>query len=618
MEKDADGSPNHRLNDLRAWRQRRLVIYNKADLIDARLHAPLKRAFAETEGQQGHVMFIDSRSDKDVRKVLRWVKTRAADLVEAVSREGLKWTDSEEDGATPSAMGRMSRSAQPRNLSGAFKHTPTPEDGVRLVILGMPNVGKSSLLNALRRVGTGGGKAASTAPEPGHTRKLTGTVRITPKLEKEWNDDQDEQDDDEEERGPRKRRGMRGRGEKIASSSHAQATNDPGIYVYDTPGVMVPFLGSGEHGAEKGVKLAAAAGIKSSLFDAIGLADYLLFRLNLQWAWQWRKWERQGRKSVEPLPGYLEGLPMGKPDSAISAGGMAWGPTNDIIALLERLALRSPGTLSKGGERDLDAAAKFMLDRWRNGKLGSGELDLGCFEEDEAKNGITQSEAGRAKESSRLESNADTADHIRKRTASALSRHYEMVAEARLAGVASSYRPVQGADRASRRAMEKVPWAELQAQHSADQQQRQDSVGAQSADKYEDHDDAVELAWGADETSKSPASSYSPASSISLERSRGRASRGRDDGRDTSSGGGGSSSRGAHRPRVPLYASSPSTSPLLSKHQAKRRQRAIELVIRESRLREKGVPVRGLLPANRLQAKSSSFSGRRRLRGSSQ
>lgn len=31
---------------------------------------------------------------------------------------------------------------------------------------------------------------------------------------------------------------------------------DPNIYVYDTPGVMVPFLGHGQDGAERGLKLA--------------------------------------------------------------------------------------------------------------------------------------------------------------------------------------------------------------------------------------------------------------------------------------------------------------------------------------------------------------------------
>lgn len=30
----------------------------------------------------------------------------------------------------------------------------------------------------------------------------------------------------------------------------------PLVYVYDTPGVMVPFLGHGELGAERGIKFA--------------------------------------------------------------------------------------------------------------------------------------------------------------------------------------------------------------------------------------------------------------------------------------------------------------------------------------------------------------------------
>lgn len=55
------------------------------------------------------------------------------------------------------------------------------------------------------------GKAFRTGAEAGITRKLTGTVKIY---------------------------------------------ENPSIYVYDTPGVMVPFLGKGEQGAQRGLKLA--------------------------------------------------------------------------------------------------------------------------------------------------------------------------------------------------------------------------------------------------------------------------------------------------------------------------------------------------------------------------
>lgn len=42
-------------------------------------------------------------------------------------------------------------------------------------------------------------------------------------------------------------------------------SEDPTVYVYDTPGVMVPFLGQGELGAERGIKFALTGRSGSSI-----------------------------------------------------------------------------------------------------------------------------------------------------------------------------------------------------------------------------------------------------------------------------------------------------------------------------------------------------------------
>ena len=105
------------------------------------------------------------------------------------------------------------------------------------MIVGMPNVGKSSLLNALRQVGMHKRKAASTGAQPGVTRKIGTTVRIV------------------------------------------EATEDrEGVYLVDTPGVFVPYVPN----SESMLKLALCGSVKDTIIAPTTLADYLLFQLNLQ------------------------------------------------------------------------------------------------------------------------------------------------------------------------------------------------------------------------------------------------------------------------------------------------------------------------------------------------
>ncbi|CAN6641647.1 mitochondrial GTPase 1 [Trichomonascus vanleenenianus] len=164
--------------------KRKLILYTKNDL------SPIDPAIFDKWHPSTPYKRIDCRSEKDARAVLNVAKEIHSQMF------------------------------------------PPPPLGLRMLITGMPNVGKSTFLNTLRRVGLNEKhKVAKTGGMPGVTRSVSNIIRVS---------------------------------------------KEPDIYIYDSPGVFVPRTIS----METMLTLSIIGAVKQSYVDPVIQADYLLYHLN--------------------------------------------------------------------------------------------------------------------------------------------------------------------------------------------------------------------------------------------------------------------------------------------------------------------------------------------------
>lgn len=172
-----------------------ILVLNKKDLIDKELHPRIIKTLRKDPEFPTENVFLTNCKDQKCSGIKKLIPT-AIDLIKNTNRF---------------------------NRSEEREHS--------IMIIGVPNVGKSSLINHLRNRHLNKKAASHVGAEAGITRSVLTRIKIC---------------------------------------------EDPLIYLLDTPGVMLPKI----HNDEMGMKLALCACFQDHLVGPEHIADYLLYWMN--------------------------------------------------------------------------------------------------------------------------------------------------------------------------------------------------------------------------------------------------------------------------------------------------------------------------------------------------
>ncbi|XP_075790791.1 mitochondrial ribosome-associated GTPase 1 [Pelodiscus sinensis] len=216
--------PGHMAKGLRQMKETLRKVDCIVEVHDARIpFSGRNPAFHEALGIRPHLLVLNKMDLADL--------THKARILERLEQEGLRnvlFTNCVKDENVQKVVPLITDL-----VSHSQRYQRAENIEYCILVIGVPNVGKSSLINSMRRLHLRKGKASRVGGEPGITTAVLTRIQVSER---------------------------------------------PLMYLLDTPGVLAPRIES----VEAGMKLALCGAIRDHLVGEDVMADYLLYTLNKQ------------------------------------------------------------------------------------------------------------------------------------------------------------------------------------------------------------------------------------------------------------------------------------------------------------------------------------------------